>query len=184
MIRLSLTALSLALVAPALAEPARSSAPHASPRVEGLLRRMTLEDKLGQLSQLPGGRQKALKSLIDEAERARVRAGLVGSYLNVSGAADTRALQRIAVEESRLHIPLLFGLDVIHGYRTIFPVPLAMAASWDPSVPEGAARVAATESAASGVHWTFSPMVDIARDPRWGRVVEGAGEDGQLRESL
>ena len=151
-----------------------------SPRVEALLAKMNLDEKLGQVTQTPGGRSKALNSLITDEERARIREGRVGSYLNVAGAEDSRALQRIAVEQSRLHIPLLFGLDVIHGYRTIFPVPLAMAASWDPSVPERASRVAAEEAAASGVHWTFSPMVDIARDPRWGRIVEGAGEDPYL----
>ena len=124
---------------------------------------MTLDEKLGQLSQMPGGRQKAQNSLIDDAERARISAGAVGSYLNVAGAAESRALQRIAVEESRLHIPLLFGLDVIHGYRTIFPVPLAMAASWDPAVPERAAHVAAAETAAARAstgpsrRWSTSP---------------------------
>jgi beta-glucosidase len=141
---------------------------------------MTVEEKIGQLVQRAGGRQRSPNSRIDDNERALVRAGRVGSYLNVAGADATRALQRIAVEESRLGIPLLFAMDVIHGYRTIFPVPLAMAASWDPAVPERAARVAATEAAAAGLHWTFSPMVDIARDPRWGRIVEGAGEDPYL----
>jgi beta-glucosidase len=151
-----------------------------SARVEALLARMTVAEKIGQLIQMPGGRQRTPNSRIDDEERARIRAGRVGSYLNVAGAAETRALQRIAVEETRLHIPLLFGMDVIHGYRTIFPVPLAMASSWDPAVPERAARIAATEAAAAGLHWTFSPMVDIARDPRWGRIVEGAGEDPYL----
>jgi beta-glucosidase len=162
-----------------------AAAPYrASPRVEALLARMTLDEKLGQVTQMPGGRSKALNSLITEEERTRIREGRVGSYLNVAGAEQSRALQRVAVEQSRLHIPLLFGLDVIHGYRTIFPVPLAMAASWDPSVPERAARVAAAEAAASGIHWTFSPMVDIACDPRWGRIVEGAGEDPFLGSAM
>lgn len=181
MLRRLMTALSMAacLAATSLAvraqEPARGSA-----RVEGLLARMTVEEKIGQLVQMPGGRQRTPNSRINDDERARVRAGRVGSYLNVAGAEATRDLQRIAIEDSRLHIPLLFGMDIIHGYRTIFPVPLAMASSWDPAVPERAARVAATESAAAGLHWTFSPMVDIARDPRWGRIVEGAGEDPYL----
>jgi beta-glucosidase len=181
MARRWVTALCLAawlLLVPAAAHV--QQAQRASPRVESLLARMTVEEKIGQLVQRPGGRQRSPNSRIDDAERALVRAGRVGSYLNVAGAEATRALQRIAVEESRLHIPLLFGMDVIHGYRTIFPVPLAMAASWDPAVPERAARVAATEAAASGLHWTFSPMLDIARDPRWGRIVEGAGEDPYL----
>ena len=169
----------LCLAACLLFSPAIVQA-QASPRIESLLARMTVEEKIGQLVQRPGGRQRSPNSRIDDAERALVRAGRVGSYINVAGAEATRALQRIAVEDSRLGIPLLFAMDVIHGYRTIFPVPLAMAASWDPAVPERAARIAATEAAAAGLHWTFSPMVDVARDPRWGRIVEGAGEDPYL----
>jgi beta-glucosidase len=181
MARRWVTALSLAAsLLFAAAGAAAQSAPRASPRVESLLARMTVEEKIGQLVQRPGGRQRSPNSRIDDAERALVRAGRVGSYLNVAGAGPTRDLQRIAVQDSRLHIPLLFGMDVIHGYHTIFPVPLAMAASWDPAVPERAARVAATEAAASGLHWTFAPMIDVARDPRWGRIVEGAGEDPYL----
>ena len=147
--------------------------------VDSLLALMTLEEKLGQLNQLsgmgdptgPGG---------TAARAGQIRAGEVGSFLNVVGADTTRALQRIAVEESRMRIPLLFAFDVIHGYRTTFPVPLGEAASWDPDALELSARVAATEAAAGGVHWTFAPMVDIARDARWGRIVEGAGEDPYL----
>ena len=181
MLRRLMTALSMAACLAVTAIAVQAQAPlRGSARVEALLARMNIAEKIGQLVQMPGGRQKALNSRIDDAERARIRAGRVGSYLNVAGASETRALQRIAVEESRLHIPLLFGMDVIHGYRTIFPVPLAMASSWDPAVPERAARIAATEAAAAGLHWTFSPMVDIARDPRWGRIVEGAGEDPYL----
>jgi beta-glucosidase len=163
---------------------AQAAAPASDALVEGLLAKMTLEEKLGQLHQGRGGRNKALNSLVDDAERAKVRKGLVGSYLHVNGAAFTRELQRLAVEESRLHVPLLFAMDIIHGYRTTFPVPLAMAASWDPSVVERAARVAAVEATAAGLHWTFSPMVDIARDPRWGRIVEGAGEDPYLGRAM
>jgi beta-glucosidase len=172
--------LAVCLVATAFVARAQEVPVRGSTRVESLLARMNVEEKIGQLVQMPGGRQKALNSRINDEERARIRAGRVGSYLNVAGAEATRELQRIAIEESRLGIPLMFGMDVIHGYRTIFPVPLAMAASWDPMVIERAARVAAVETAASGVHWTFSPMVDIARDPRWGRIVEGAGEDPYL----
>jgi beta-glucosidase len=149
-------------------------------RVERLLSRMTLDEKIGQLNQIPGGRSKTLNSLLGPAEFDRIKRGEVGSYLHVAGAEPLRDLQRVAVEQSRLHIPLLFAMDVVHGYRTIFPVPLAMAASWDPAVEQKAARVAAEEASASGLHWTFTPMVDIARDPRWGRVVEGAGEDPYL----
>ncbi|HEY7567139.1 MAG TPA: glycoside hydrolase family 3 N-terminal domain-containing protein, partial [Gemmatimonadaceae bacterium] len=147
--------------------------------VDSVLARLTLEEKLGQLNQVsglgnptgPGG---------TPAGYEQIRRGQVGSFLNVVGADTTRKIQRIAVEESRSHIPLLFALDVIHGYRTTFPVPLGEAASWNPAAAERSARVAATEAAANGLHWTFAPMVDIARDPRWGRIVEGAGEDPYL----
>lgn len=148
--------------------------------LEALLARMTLEEKIGQLVQRMGGRSKALNSRLGPAELDRVRRGEVGSYLHVAGAAELRELQRVAVEESRLGIPLLFSMDVVHGYRTIFPVPLAMAASWDEDAVRAHARIAAREASAAGLHWTFAPMVDIARDPRWGRIVEGAGEDAYL----
>ena len=141
---------------------------------------MTLDEKIGQLVQRMGGRSKSLNSRLGPEELDKVRRGEVGSYLHVAGADALRELQRVAVEESRLGIPLLFSMDVVHGYRTIFPVPLAMAASWDPEVAERHARIAATEASAAGLHWTFAPMVDIARDPRWGRIVEGAGEDAYL----
>jgi beta-glucosidase len=149
-------------------------------KVEALLAKMTLSEKLGQLNQRCGGSSQALNSLIDDAECALVRQGRVGSYLHVAGAEFLKKLQRVATEESRLGIPLLFGLDVVHGYRTIFPVPLAAACSWDPEAVQQAARAAAREATAAGLHWTFAPMVDIARDPRWGRIVEGAGEDPYL----
>lgn len=147
--------------------------------VDSVLARLTLEEKLGQLNQLsgmgdptgPGGTQ---------ARADQIRRGQIGSFLNVVGADTTRKLQRTAVEESRSHIPLIFAHDVIHGYRTIFPVPLGEAASWNPAGAERSARVAATEASANGLHWTFAPMVDIARDPRWGRIVEGSGEDPYL----
>ena len=155
-----------------------------SPRVRDLLDSMTLEEKIGQLNQVPGGRQRALNSRLDAAALDRVRRGEIGSFLHVAGAAQIRELQRVAVEESRLGVPLLFGMDVVHGYKTLFPVPLALAASWDPALVEQTARVAAVEATAAGLNWTFSPMVDIARDARWGRVVEGAGEDPYLGSIL
>ena len=151
--------------------------------VDSVLARMTLEEKVGQLNQLsgmgeptgPGGTAAGIE---------QIRRGQVGSFLNIVGADSTRKLQRLAVEESRLRIPLLFGLDVIHGYRTTFPVPLGEASSWSPEAVERSARVAAVEASAGGVHWTFAPMVDIARDARWGRIVEGAGEDPYLGSAL
>lgn len=158
---------------------AKSTRDH-SARIRDLIGKMTLAEKIGQMNQIAGGRQKALNSRLDAAMLDRVRRGEVGSFLHVAGAEPLRDLQRVAVEESRLKIPLLFAMDVIHGYRTILPVPLALASSWDLAVAEKAARVAAEEAWAAGLHWTFTPMVDIARDARWGRVVEGAGEDPYL----
>ena len=139
---------------------------------------MTLEEKLGQLSQYSGGMPTGPGSGRGSYEEM-IAAGQVGSFLNVSGEKANR-YQQIAVEQSRLKIPLLFGLDVIHGYRTIFPTPLALSATWDPALVERAARIAAIEARADGIRWTFSPMVDIARDARWGRITEGAGEDPYL----
>src|SRR5688572_28938187 len=145
-------------------------------RIDALLAKMTLEEKLGQLQQLDGHADGKYRPEHLEL----VRRGLLGSTLNVRGAKLTNELQKVAVEQSRLKIPLIFGFDVIHGYRTIFPVPLGEAASWDPAAIERAASIAAAETRASGVHWTFAPMVDIARDARWGRIVEGSGEDPYL----
>jgi beta-glucosidase len=145
-------------------------------RIDALLARMTLDEKLGQLQQLDGSAEGTSRpEHVDLARR-----GLLGSTLNVRGAQQVNALQRVAVEESRLKIPLIFAFDVIHGYRTIFPIPLGEAASWDPAAAERSAAVAAAEAKAAGVHWTFAPMVDIARDARWGRIAEGAGEDPVL----
>jgi len=148
-------------------------------RVDSLLRLMTLEEKVGQLHQITSDFAATGPITRDGEKQDRVRKGMVGSYLNVTGAARTRSLQEIAMQ-SRLKIPLLFAQDVIHGFRTIFPLPLAEAASWDMDAIERSARIAAKEAAASGIHWTFAPMVDISRDPRWGRVMEGAGEDTYL----
>jgi beta-glucosidase len=152
-------------------------------RVESLLKKMTLDEKLGQLSQYspgyaagPGAANRNWDDLVAQ--------GQVGAMCNVVGAEATDHFQHIAVEKSRLHIPLLFGLDVIHGHRTIFPVPLALAASWDPKAIELVARTGAVEARAEGINWVFSPLVDIARDPRWGRIVETEGEDPFLGSVL
>lgn len=158
---------------------ARTTRDHAG-RIRDLLSRMTLPEKIGQMNQIAGGRQRALNSRLDAGMLDRVRRGEMGSFLHVAGADALRRLQEIAVKESRLGIPLLFAMDVIHGYRTTLPVPLALAASWDVGLMEQAAALAAEEAWAAGLHWTFTPMVDVARDPRWGRVVEGAGEDAYL----
>ncbi len=151
--------------------------------VDSVLAVMTLEDKVGQLTQYRG-RWSETGPQVEAGGEAEIRAGKVGSFLGVFGAAYTREMQRIAVEESPRRIPLLFAHDVIHGFRTIFPVPLAEAASWDTAAVRRAARVAAIEGTAHGLHWTFAPMVDIARDPRWGRIVEGAGEDPHLGSAM
>jgi beta-glucosidase len=140
-------------------------------RVNALLQKMTLEEKAGQITQLAG---------MNAHTAEMIKQGKVGSILGVLGAENVNEAQRAAIENSRLKIPLIIGYDVIHGYRTIFPVPLASAGSFDPQLIEQSERVAAKEATASGVKWTFAPMVDIARDPRWGRIVEGAGEDPYL----
>jgi beta-glucosidase len=174
--RLSIACAAVMLSATVVA--AQPNASRATRFVDSLVARMTLEEKLGQLTQLPG-RWGDTGPRVSEGGEDEIRRGHVGSFLGVFGAAYTRQMQEIALQ-SRLKIPLLFAHDVIHGFRTIFPVSLAEAASWDPQAVERAARIAATEATAAGLHWTFAPMVDIARDARWGRIVEGAGEDPYL----
>src|SRR5690349_8316178 len=159
---------------PSVAAPRAASAT-VDQRVSALLARMTPAEKVGQLVQagaFPG---------MDPA--GAIRRG-AGSVLWLNDPKQFNALQKVAVEETRLKIPVLFALDVIHGYQTIFPVPLAMAASWDPAEYEQAQAVAAREARAAGLHWTFGPMLDIARDARWGRMVEGAGEDPYLGSAM
>jgi len=148
--------------------------------VEALLKKMTLAEKIGQLNQYNGNWEATGPVTTDVGDKLdAIKHGEVGSVLNIVGVKHTRVFQEAAMQ-SRLKIPLLFGQDVIHGYSITFPIPLAEAASWDLSAIERSARIAATEAAAGGIHWTFAPMVDIARDPRWGRVMEGAGEDPYL----
>jgi len=149
-------------------------------KVESLLKQMTLEEKIGQLNQLNGDWAATGPVTTDVGNKLdQIREGKIGSILNIMGVEHTRVFQEAAMQ-SRLKIPLLFGQDVIHGYYVTFPIPLAEVASWDLEAIEKSARLAATEASASGIHWTFAPMVDIARDPRWGRVMEGAGEDPYL----
>lgn len=154
-----------------------------SERITDLLGRMTLAEKIGQLNQLSGGVLTGPEAAADKGQQSKldlVRNSKMGSFLNVLGAKETGNVQKIAVEESRLGIPLLFAFDVIHGYRTVFPIPLAESCSWNPASAEKAASIAAKEASSAGLHWTFAPMMDISRDPRWGRVMEGAGEDPYL----
>lgn len=152
-------------------------------RVDSVLRLMTIEEKIGQLNQYNDDNTATGPTTIDNDKVNQIRRGQVGSLLNALGAERTRSWQKIAME-SRLKIPLIFGQDVIHGYKTTFPIPLAEACSWDLDAIQLSARIAATEASASGIHWTFAPMVDIARDPRWGRVMEGAGEDPYLGSAI
>jgi beta-glucosidase len=168
--------LALGLILSAVPNSAQQRPANYESRINALLARMTLAEKLGQLQQLDGEANGNFRP----EHRELVRKGLLGSTLNVRGVQRTNELQRIAMEESRLKIPLIFGFDVIHGYRTIFPVPLGEASSWDPAAAERSAAIAAAEARSAGVHWTFAPMLDIARDARWGRIVEGSGEDPYL----
>lgn len=155
---------------------ATTSRDAASKRAAALLAKMTLEEKIGQLNQIFFITQLMKPEMVEPD----IRAGKIGSLLFVTDPALINRFQKVAVEQSRLKIPLLFGFDVIHGFRTVFPVPLALASSWDPALVERAQTIAAREARAVGVRWTFAPMVDVARDPRWGRIVEGAGEDPYL----
>ncbi len=147
--------------------------------VADLMGKMTLEEKLGQLNQLSVGDWSTGNS-VNSPVTAEIEKGRVGSVLNIKGVGKIRKLQELAVKKSRLHIPLLVGMDVVHGYETVFPIPLALAASWNPASVELSARIAAKEATACGIDWTFSPMVDIAIDARWGRIAEGNGEDPYL----
>jgi len=152
-------------------------------KVDSVLELMTLEEKIGQMTLFTTD-WAVTGPTIREGYEEDVRSGRVGALFNAHTTDFTRKLQEIAVEETRLGIPLLFGYDVIHGYKTIFPIPLAEAASWDLEAIEQSARIAAEEATAAGLHWTFAPMVDIARDPRWGRIAEGAGEDVYLASEI
>jgi beta-glucosidase len=174
-----------------LAVTAPSAFARASGRVEALLSQMTLEEKAGQLScfadmiRPPIGDMNPLVNIRNaQTLTAEIKAGRIGTLMNGVGAQAALDTQKAAVEGSRLKIPLLFAADVIHGFRTVFPIPLAEAASFDPHLAERTARAAAVEASASGLHWTFAPMVDVARDQRWGRVAEGAGEDVYLGEVM
>lgn len=156
-------------------------------RISLLMKEMTLEEKVGQMNQYNGSWDVTgpkPESGSNEEKYNNLKKGLVGSMLTVRGVKEVRAVQKIAVEETRLGIPLIFGFDVIHGYKTLSPIPLAEAASWDLEAIKNSARVAALEASASGLNWTFAPNVDISNDARWGRVMEGAGEDPYLGSKI
>lgn len=171
--------LTLLLISAGSLSAQKTSVQNIEPRVEALLARMTVDEKIGQLTQMPGdistGTDVAKDDLLNQ-----IRSGKIGSILSHTNFQNKITMQRVATRETRLGIPIIFGFDVIHGYKTIFPIPLAQAASWEPDMIERIERIAAEEAAADGQHWTFAPMVDISHDPRWGRNMEAAGEDPYL----
>lgn len=161
--------------APQHASVAENTGDHKAEQfVDNLLHKMTLQEKIGQMSQI------ALNQPQDVPPEQRAAKGEIGSFLFITDPNEINRLQHAAVDKSRMHIPIIFGFDVVHGFRTIYPIPLALASSWDPAMVEHVQSMAAREAAASGINWTFAPMLDIARDPRWGRIMEGAGEDPYL----
>src|SRR6188474_1288509 len=147
--------------------------------VDALMKKMTLDEKIGQLN-LPGSGDIVTGQASNSDIGKKIKEGKVGGLFNIKSLEKIKAVQKVAVEESRLKIPLLFGMDVIHGYETVFPIPLGLSCTWDMKAIERSAQIAAMEASADGINWTFSPMVDISRDPRWGRVAEGSGEDAYL----
>jgi beta-glucosidase len=176
-----LLASTAAVVIPSAGAQDRLFSNEAKQKAEVLLKQMTVDEKVGQLNESSG---MVMPGLATEKPDELIAKGGAGSILWQMNVKEINRLQHIAIEKSRLHIPIIFGFDVIHGYRTVFPVPLAMASSWDPSVEEQAQHLAAEDARAAGIQWTFTPMVDIARDARWGRIVEGAGEDPYLGAAM
>ena len=154
------------------------------PEVEALLKKMTIDEKIGQLNLLTPGGGVATGSVVSENVEAKIKAGNVGGLFGVASPSKMKMAQDIAVKQTRLQIPLLFGSDIIHGYKTTFPIPLGLSSSWDMDLIKSTAQIAAKEATADGINWNFSPMVDIARDPRWGRIAEGAGEDAYLGSAI
>jgi beta-glucosidase len=151
--------------------------------IDGLMKKMTLEEKIGQLN-LPGSGDIVTGQASNSDIGKKIKEGKVGGLFNIKSVEKIRAVQKVAVEETRLKIPMIFGMDVIHGYETVFPIPLGLSCSWDMQLIENSARIAAVEASADGINWTFSPMVDICRDARWGRIAEGSGEDPFLGSKI
>ncbi|HCY90690.1 MAG TPA: beta-glucosidase BglX [Chitinophagaceae bacterium] len=186
MIKKSVKLLALACSATAFLQPAIAQTkkdPAMDAYINALMAKMTIDEKIGQLN-LPGAGDIVTGQASNSDIAKKIREGKVGGLFNIKSLAKIRDVQRVAVEETRLKIPLLFGMDVIHGYQTTFPIPLALSCTWDMSLIEQSARIAAIEASADGINWTFSPMVDLARDPRWGRVAEGSGEDPYLGSQI
>src|SRR5450755_3203906 len=151
--------------------------------ITNLMSKMTLDEKIGQLN-LPGSGDIVTGQASSSDIGKKIQEGKVGGLFNIKSVAKIRAVQKVAVEQSRLKIPLIFGMDVIHGYETIFPIPLGLSCTWDMDLIQKSASIAASEASADGICWTFSPMVDIAHDPRWGRIAEGSGEDPYLGSQI
>ncbi len=179
--RVSLTIVGILVVFSAISQGNKETKMHQF--VNTLMSKMTLEEKLGQLN-LPASSDFVTGAVSSSDIADKVKAGKVGGVFNIRSVTKIKELQQFAVNNSRLHIPLLFGMDVIHGYKTIFPIPLGMSATWDMELVERSARIAASEASADGIQWTFSPMVDLTRDPRWGRTSEGNGEDAFLSSAI
>jgi beta-glucosidase len=173
----------MAFVINAGAQDAKSDSYRMKTFVDGLMKKMTLDEKLGQLN-LPGSGDIVTGQASNSDIGKKIKEGKVGGLFNIKSLEKIKAVQKVAVEESRLKIPLIFGMDVIHGYETVFPIPLGLSCSWDMKAIERSAQIAAAEASADGICWTFSPMVDIARDPRWGRIAEGSGEDAYLGSQI
>jgi beta-glucosidase len=151
--------------------------------IDALMKKMTLEEKIGQLN-LPGSGDIVTGQASNSDIGKKIKEGKVGGLFNIKSVEKIKAVQKVAVEESRLKIPMIFGMDVIHGYETVFPIPLGLSCTWDMKLVENSARIAAVEASADGINWTFSPMVDICRDARWGRIAEGSGEDPYLGSAI
>ena len=174
-------------IAFAMNSQVKSNDPKMDRFIDDLMGKMTIEEKIGQRN-LPSSGDITTGQAKSSNIAGKIKEGLVGGLFNIKGVEKIKDVQRVAVEESRLGIPLIFGMDVIHGYETVFPIPLGLSCSWDMAAIEQSARIAAIEASADGICWTFSPMVDVSRDPRWGRVSEGNGEDpylgGQIAKAM
>lgn len=183
MLKHALSALALIITLQAAAQTQSTPDVKMNQFITALMQKMTLEEKLGQLN-LPGAGDITTGQASSSGIAQKIKEGKVGGLFNIKSVAKIRDVQKVAVEQSRLKIPLIFGMDVIHGYETVFPIPLGMSCTWDMAAVEKSARIAAIEASADGICWTFSPMVDISRDPRWGRISEGSGEDAYLGSQI
>ncbi len=181
--RIQLVVIGLMLVTSIHAQVQKGNDPRMNGFIDNLMQKMTLDEKIGQLN-LPGSGDIVTGQASNSDIAGKIKKGQVGGLFNIKSGAKIRDVQKVAVEQSRLKIPMIFGMDVIHGYQTTFPIPLALSCTWDMKLVEQSARIAAEEASADGINWTFSPMVDICRDARWGRIAEGSGEDPYLGSAV